>query len=941
MPPTSLPINVLPSPIRHTRSAATALIVLTFLIASTAPLKAQIRRPVTYIPIIFPGAIETEAHGINAFGEIVGSWVDGSGNTHGFLYNAGTYTSFDYPGSNSTVPWAINNAGDIVGIHDNNVGFLLKGGLGGVFSTTNGEARDINNFDFISNIAGFTSLDGEQFLVIYPGAADTLSFGINDALQVVGYYVDSSGNSHGFLDNQVTYSTIDVPGQSVTFCIGVNTLGQIVGYTFEGGTPHGFFDSAGTFVQLDYPGTTGYTFAYHVNDFGQIVGRTLPPGSSQYIGFVRLGTLNPVPHINQALVPNSALPGSAGFTLTVEGTGFASGAVVNWNGSHRTTSFQNSEKLTATITAADVAAAGTALVTVSNPTPGGGTSNTQFFSITSPTSTPTFNSSTLTAGSSPQRNVAADFNGDGIMDLAVADGPNNQILVMLGNGDGTFQSPVPYSVGSGPSTLVAGDFDGDGKLDIAVGDGDTSIYVLQGNGDGTFHVDPIFSVAGAGPWDLAVGDFNGDGKLDLACVNQTDSTISIFLGNGDATFNGFGFFQPPATLATNANPGQMTVGDFNGDGILDIAVVNFGSFAGDTVSVFLGNGNGTFKPKVDYDVSLAPLSIVAADFNGDGKLDLAVADSCGTSTPCGRPGLVSILLGNGDGTFQPHVDYPAGSFPYTIVAGDFNGDGKLDVAVSDLDSFKVTILAGVGDGTFVSSTTVPTSGSPVGLLAADFNRDGQMDLAVGTGSGVNILLQNSTTTTMTLTLTPAALNFGNQAVEAVSAAKTVTVTNTGTAPLAMYGFSTGFEFGLATTTCGVTLAPKAKCTVTVNFEPLALGAVTGTLFIDDSATNSPQTVPLSGTGVAQVTLTPATLAFAKQAVATTSAAKVVTFTNNLPTALSLKHQRLGHEPWRLHPDQYLRQHRGRERQMHDLGEFHSSGRGRAHGDADRDRRREQ
>ena len=405
-------------------------------------------------------------------------------------------------------------------------------------------------------------------------------------------------------------------------------------------------------------------------------------------------------------------------------------------------------------------------------------------------------------------------------------------------------------------------------------------------GTAPFHVDPIFSVAGAGPWDLAVGDFNGDGKLDLACVNQTDSTISIFLGNGDATFNGFGFFRPAATLATNANPGQMTVGDFNGDGILDIAVVNFGSFAGDTVSVFLGNGNGTFKPKVDYDVSLAPLSIVAADFNGDGKLDLAVADSCGTSTPCGRPGLVSILLGNGDGTFQPHVDYPAGSFPYTIVAGDFNGDGKLDVAVSDLDSFKVTILAGVGDGTFVSSTTVPTSGSPVGLLAADFNRDGQMDLAVGTGSGVNILLQNSTTTTMTLTLTPAALNFGNQAVEAVSAAKTVTVTNTGTAPLAMYGFSTGFEFGLATTTCGVTLAPKAKCTVTVNFEPLALGAVTGTLFIDDSATNSPQTVPLSGTGVAQVTLTPATLAFAKQAVATTSAAKVVTFTNNLPTALS-------------------------------------------------------
>jgi probable HAF family extracellular repeat protein len=871
------------------RWTGTAAIMLTLLLAFTARLKAQ-----TYVPIIYPGSVATEAHGINAFGQIVGTWTDSGGNTHGFLFSAGTYTSLDYPGSIDTVPWGINNAGDIVGYHDNNVGFFLKGG---VFTALSSAGLDINNVELIATPGGLIDLNGGFIIIDYPGSLTTNPEAISDAFQTVGDYTDSVNNPHGFSYNAISYTTIDVPGEAVTFLQGVNVPGQIVGYFYDSfARPHAFLDNGGTFTNFDYPGITDYTFAYHINDFGQIVGRAFVPGNPGYIGFLRTpAAINPVPHIHQALFPDSSAPGSAGFTLTVEGTGFVQGAVVNWNGSSRSTSFQNSERLTTTINASDVAAAGTALVTVVNPTPGGGTSNTQFFSITSPVLTPTFNSSTLTAGASPQRNIAADFNGDGIMDLAVADGTNNQILVMLGNGDGTFQSPVPYQVGAGPSTLVAGDFDGDGKLDIAVGDSDTGIYVLQGNGDGTFHVDPIISVAELGPWDLAVGDFNGDGKLDLACVNQTAGTISIFLGNGDATFNGDGFFQPPATVATNAGPGQMTIGDFNGDGILDMAVANFGSFAGDTVSVFLGNGNGTFQPKVDYDTSLAPLSVVAADFNGDGKLDLAVADSCGTSTPCGRPGLVSILLGNGDGTFQPHVDYPAGSFPYTIVAGDFNGDGKLDVAVSDLDSFQVTILAGVGDGTFQPSSVLSTSGSPVGLLAADFNRDGLMDFAVGTGSGVNIQLQYSSTTT-TITLTPAVLSFGNEGVDVVSAAKTVTMTNTGTAVLNFSSISSTVDFGIDSATCGATLAPKAKCTVKITFEPAALGAVTGSLTFADNAGNSPQTLSLTGTGVAQATLTPPSATFAKQAIDTTSSAKLLTLTNNLPTPLSFSISLTGADP---------------------------------------------
>ena len=855
----SLPSNILKS-IRKSLTtrvswAGTAAIMLTLLLTLTARLKAQ-----TYIPIIYPGAVVTEAHGINAFGQIVGSWEDASGNTHGFLYNAGIYTSFDFPGSSQTTPYAINNAGDIVGDHDESVGFLLKEGVFTTLPSANG--WDVNNFDFIATGAGYLDSSLEADVINVPGSLYTLSRGINDAAQITGTYSDGT-RTHGFLFNQISYSTIDVPGQADTWGNGINTAGEIVGYYYDTlSVQHGFLYDGAAFIPFDYPGSTNETYAYRVNDFGQVVGRTFVPANG-YIGFLRTPAgLNPVPHIHQALFPASSAPGSAGFTLTVEGTEFVPGAEVLWNGSPVPTSFQSAKKLTATISASDVAAEGTALITVANPTPGGGTSNTQFFSITSPVQTPSFTVSTLTAGSSPQRNIAADFNRDGIMDLAAADGPNDKVWVALGNGDGTFQSPVPYTVGQGPSTLIAADFDNDGKLDIAVGDSDGGIYVLQGNGDGSFHLDPILSVAGAGPWDLAVGDFNGDGKLDLACVNQSGNTISIFLGNGDAIFNGDGFFQPPAAVATNANPGQMAVGDFNGDGILDMAVANFGSFSGNTVSVFLGKGNGTFQPKVDYTVSLGPLSLVTADFNGDGKLDLAVANSCGTSSPCGRPGLVSILLGNGDGTFKAHVDYPAGSFPYTIVVGDFNGDGNLDVAVSDLDSSQVTILSGAGDGTFPNSTAVSTDGAPVGLLAADFNRDGEMDLAAGSGSAISILLQNVPVQSLaSLSLSPATVLGGSIA--------NGTVTLSGPAPSGGTNIDLSSSNPAAATVPGSVSIPAGVTTAAFTVVSVPVAADTS-LTISATSGNSTQTAALTvqAPALASLKLTPVTLVGGNSSVAT-------------------------------------------------------------------------
>ena len=813
MPRTSLSSLTLNSIFIRTRWAGVAAILLALLVAFNMQLKAQ-----TYIPIVYPGAVSTEAHGINAFGVIVGSWTDSSGFIHGFVYNAGVYTSFDYPASSFTTPYAINNAGDIVGDHDASMGFLLKGGIGGTFTTLTGaNGWDVNNDDFVATGAGFQDTNGNNYAIKYPGSQNTLSWGINDAFQITGSYYDGT-RDHGFFYNGSGYSTVDVPGQANTSGSGVNTLGDIVGYSLDTlSLQHGFLFDGVTYTLFDYPGSTNNTYAFRINDFGHIVGKTFVPGQG-IIGFLRLPPgLNPIPHIIQAVVPSAGAPGGAGFTITVNGTGFVQGAVVNWNGSARSTSFQNSNQLTATISASDVASAGTALVTVTNPTPGGGTSNSQVFQISAPTPGANFNQTTLTAGTSPQRNIAADFNHDGIIDLAAADGPNNQVLVMLGKGDGTFQSPVSYKVGNNPSSLIAADFDNDGKLDIAVANyNDNDVIVLKGNGDGTFHWNGILTFTGSGPWDLAVGDFNGDSRLDLAVVNSTGGSISILLGNGDATFNGEGSFQPRADFPTNANPGQMTVGDFNGDGFLDLAVANFGGFAGNTVSVLLGNGNGTFKPKVDYATSLAPLSVVAADFNGDGKLDLAVADSCGTSSPCGRPGSLSILLGVGDGTFESHVDYDAGSFPYTVIAGDFNGDGKLDVAISDLDSSQVTILSGVGDGTFQNPVVLPANGSPVGLLAADFNGDGEMDLAVGTGSGIDVMLQYvPVQTIVSLTLNPTSVIGGN------TSTGTVTLSGpapNGGAPIALASSNTG----VATVVSPVTVAAgTTSATFTVASLPVA------------------------------------------------------------------------------------------------------------------------
>jgi hypothetical protein len=405
----------------------------------------------------------------------------------------------------------------------------------------------------------------------------------------------------------------------------------------------------------------------------------------------------------------------------------------------------SSTQLTAAIPYAYIMKTGTAVVTVYNQYisgGGGGFSNPQFFTISS-SHTVALTRSDIIAGQQPERVVTGDFNGDGILDLAAVDSPNNKVLIFMGNGNGTFQNPYTYATGGAPSNLVVSDFNNDGKLDLAtVNNSGNSVSILLGNGNGFFQSHVDFAV-GTGPLWLVAGDFDKDGNMDLAALNATAATVSILLGNGDGTFKPQTFKPHLVFATTGTGPSSMTTADLNRDGNLDLVVTNFNSFGGNSVSIFLGNGDGTFRYLYDPTVAQGPLSVIAADFNGDGILDLAVAAGCGDGSSCGRPGSVSILLGLGNGVFQNKVDYNAGSFPYTVVAGDFRSSGVLDLAITDLDSGSLTFLWGQGNGTFPTSSLYTTNGRPVGVITGDFNGDGRLDLAIGGDSpaGVTLMLQ--------------------------------------------------------------------------------------------------------------------------------------------------------------------------------------------------------
>jgi hypothetical protein len=584
--------------------------------------------------------------------------------------------------------------------------------------------------------------------------------------------------------------------------------------------------------------------------------------------FVSAGLLaqtNAVPFVSQPLVPTAVAPGSAGFTLTVNGSGFVSGSVVKWNGSSRTTSFVNSSQLTASILATDVSVAGTASVTVSSPAPGGGVSNTALFPIAVSRATLSFSTAELTVGTNPAATYVADVNGDGKPDIIAANNQTSTVGVLLGNGDGTFRPEVDYATGLNPEGVTVADFNGDGRLDLAVTNSNGgSVSILLGNGDGTFQPHLDYGTAGT-PLSVVAADLNGDGKLDLVIGNDIGD-ISVLLGNGDGTF------QPYKTYAHGG--GQtfgVALGDFNHDGFLDVATANVDV---NTISILLGNGDGTFRPYTDYSVGNGAFGISTADFNGDGNLDLAV--------PNGNSSSVSILLGRGDGTFQAQVEYSTASTPFGIAVQDINGDGHLDIAVTTspiLTSFSV--LLGNGDGTFQPYVAFDAGGLGNQIAAGDFNRDGLIDFAA-LSSGVESIIQDLGTV---IALSPNSLTFATQLVGTVSGAKVVTLTNTGTATVTIGSVSVASVNFALTNKCGPSIKAGQSCNLLVYFTPTAAGTLTDTLSVFDTGGGSPQTVPLSGTGTI-VTLSAKSLNFGAVTVGHTSPPQKVILTNKGSSRLS-------------------------------------------------------
>ncbi|MGF7181971.1 beta strand repeat-containing protein, partial [Tunturiibacter psychrotolerans] len=368
-----------------------------------------------------------------------------------------------------------------------------------------------------------------------------------------------------------------------------------------------------------------------------------------------------------------------------------------------------------------------------------------------PVSTQTFPAATFTGAftATPPRGAAlGDFKNNGTLDIAVASG--NVVNIFLGTGTGTFAAATALTAGTTPTGVAVGDFNSDGILDIAVANfGSNNVSIFLGKAGGGFQT-AVNYAAGTGPVSVAVGDFNNDGNADLAIANQTSNNVTILLNSGSGTFSA----ALGSPIAVGTTPTSLIVSHFNTDANLDIAVTNNGS---NTVTILEGNSTGGFTQPTGspFAAGTSPMGLVAGDFNGDGKIDLAICSS-GDNT-------VSILLGDATKTFKTAVAYAAGTGPTAIALADFNGDGNADLTVinpAGTGNQTQSVLLGNGDGTFGTPASFSVGANGTATLAGDFNSDGFPDIATPTpnpttGNGkVSILLDQITQTAQATLKTP-------------------------------------------------------------------------------------------------------------------------------------------------------------------------------------------
>jgi FG-GAP-like repeat/RTX calcium-binding nonapeptide repeat (4 copies) len=378
---------------------------------------------------------------------------------------------------------------------------------------------------------------------------------------------------------------------------------------------------------------------------------------------------------------------------------------------------------------------------------------------------------TYPAGTTPVAIAAGDFAHDGTMDLVTANEFSNNISVFMGNGDGTFQPQMTFAAGDRPYSVAVADLNGDGVPDLVVADETTPGYVsvLVGNGDGTFQPAQSFA-AGANPFSVAVGDLNGDGKMDVVVANYASNNVGILFGNGNGTL------KPEVTYSVGVSPSAVALADLSNNGIYDIVVTNKGSYS---VGVLMGNGNGTFQQEVTYAVGNQPAALAVADLLNDGTLDLVVTNSSFDE----ETGTVSVLIGNGDGTFQPQLVYDVGSYPKGVAVGDFYGDGTAEIVVANTGGDTLTIITGAGEPT-PDPQTETVGNYPQGLAVADFNNDGEPDLAVANSlDGTAGVLLN------TAEFFPSVYSISPYPVVGSYSPQTITINGDGFLPGATVGFN--------------------------------------------------------------------------------------------------------------------------------------------------------